>query len=152
MHDAGLMCRVQGRAALLHQVKSQMRARWFLALQILPQVQAVHVLLSDVPDAAFLADGEHLHDVRMVETRCRASFVLEPLLISVVAAKVRSHDFDGDVAAQRCLVGQINLSHAASAQPSQQAKLAEQAVRQIDLRSRLAARDERLSEHLAAAQ
>ena len=76
---------------------------------------ALDQLQDQVGDAVLAAEVEDLEDVRMLQPRDRAGFLLEALsVVGVVGEEVGQH-LDRDVAVQRRVVGAVDRGHAAAA-------------------------------------
>jgi hypothetical protein len=76
-------------------------------------------------DAAFLAHGVHVHDVRVVQRGGGAGLVFEPLQVTRIEHRGERQDLEGDAAAQRELLGLVDHAHAAAADLADQAEVAE---------------------------
>ena len=76
---------------------------------------AVDVLHRVVVDAVLLADGEHGHDVRVMELGGRLGFVAEAGDLPLVEHRGEGQHLERDAAIERLLVGLVDDAHAAAA-------------------------------------
>jgi hypothetical protein len=74
--------------------------------------------------AAFAADAVDGHDVRILQARRGAGFVLEALQLAGIHGRGEGQDFERDAAAERDLLGFVDNPYAAATNFADYAKVA----------------------------
>jgi hypothetical protein len=124
MDDARFGGFAEGGDDLAEHVEHDAGLERVLAFEHFAQVLAADVLLGDEVDAAGAADFVDLDDVGVDEGGGGAGFLEEAGDVGGVAGERGLEDFEGDAAAERLLLGEIDLGHAAGAEAPQDAVVA----------------------------
>src|SRR6185503_49398 len=82
---------------------------------------ALHILHHDEAVTGFFADFVDATDMRMIESCCCLCFPHEALPGLLTGNRILRNELDRDFAAERGVVGEINLPHPARAQFAQNA-------------------------------
>ena len=131
VHDAGFGSRRQRQGDLADDVHGNRGFGGTLAVEELPEIDALDVFLGDVVQSVLFADTEHLDDVVVVEPGCGGGFAGEPFEVGVVGQQIGAEHLQGDLAVQRDLFGQVDVGHAAATEDPQQVKISQRRSAQV---------------------
>ena len=109
------------------------RAHRPAAAHQLAQILPGDIFLGDVVQSLGAADFVNLHDIGMHQCRGGLGFHVEAADIGVVFRQLALEHLERDLPAQRLLLGQIDIGHAAAAQPAQQPIVADLPAGQIEI-------------------
>ena len=115
VNDAGMMGSVE-TVGDLGAVLERLTERYGPLGKPVGECFAVEKLHDQVVDAIVTTDIMHCADVRVIESRDRTRFVLEPFTPSWIAAGITGDDLDRDGAIEARVGGAVDLPHAARVQ------------------------------------
>jgi hypothetical protein len=123
--DAEFAGPLQRGGDLAHDAQGDRQFGRPLAGEEVAEVTPLDVFHRHVVDAVVFADGVDLDDVGVVDAGGRLGLAAEPLQGAGVGGQLRLEQFDRDLAAQRPLLGEEDLAHAALADGAEQVEVAE---------------------------
>ena len=114
MHDTGAVRFVEGIGDVATVLQSQVERKRSFAKTIEKRFPFDELHHHEI-DTVFTADIVERTDVRVVQARNRASFLLEPLAKLGTLREMRRKHLDGDAAIEAGVFGLVDLPHAAGA-------------------------------------
>jgi hypothetical protein len=104
---------------LPHNIERQLRCERAARADDFAEIAPWNILLSNEMDAVDLPDFVDLHDAAVDERGGGAGLMVKAADVIGVAGELRVEDFEGDLTAERELLGQIDLGHRAAAETAE---------------------------------
>ena len=128
---------LQSRRNLPHDPHGQRNFGRAAAIHPLAQILSLYIFLGDVMDTVRASHGVNLHDIGVHQAGGCVRLVVKALDVAFVLGQFALQDLEGDLPAQRSLLGKIHFGHRPLGQAAQQMKIVELPSGEIDFGGRV---------------